>query len=206
MNGKRALVVLVMGLLWGVLCVLGAQPAGASLVVNGSDPVLMVDGGDKGSDVILKIRMTGLGDGYEFGFVEGGVFTPIPLSTTGRASYLFAGGSSVNFALRYDPTGAIYTIADPANYATEIYFGPVGFPHSARRSATATYYRNLTLDWNLNGNGLEALGLHGLTVTLTALGRYDAMAAEVEPVPLPASIALFATGLVGVVAWRRIIA
>jgi len=119
MSGKWRWIIMSAGLLWG----LGAWPAQAALVVNGGGPALMVDGSDKNSTVTLfDINLTGLPAGYDFGFMEGETFVPIASMSKKRsffATYTFTGGSLVNFALRYDPTGAIYTMSDPAGGATE---------------------------------------------------------------------------------------
>lgn len=204
MNTLRVVLAGVMGLLG---C-LGVQPAWAALVEEGPGSALVVDGGDNDTDVTFKIVVTGLLAGYEFGFMEDGTFVPIALSSNGqspsRGSVTFDGGSMVTFALRYDPTGTIYTMADPADFAARTYSSPGNSRDSAGQGGTADDgYRTLTLDWNLNGNGFDPLSLQGLTVALTAMNPHDGLAPGAAPVPLPSSILFFSTGLFGLVAWRR---
>jgi len=195
--------------LTAVLGVFGVRPALAALVEDGPGQVLMVDGGDKNSSVgLVGLTLTGLPDGYDFGFMDGGTFVPIALTPKGkvkfRGFYTFAGGTQVNFALRYNPTGQIYTMDDAANDVTQIYRHPINPSRSSDPVVGSDYYRVLTLDWNLNGSGFDAPGSQGLIITLRTLKHFDGMAPEAAPVKLLGSIIFFATGLAGLVAWRRL--
>lgn len=224
MNNTWRVLILFIGVLWGMvwgisgrsLGALGVQPAQAALVVNEPNPVLMVDGKDNKSTVgLIGLDLTGLPAGYDFGFMEGEVFVPMALRTpsahrTRRPAsfhgfYVFEGGSSINFALRYDPTGAIYTMSDPADYVSQLYSRPVTSFQMSNQAVVSPSYRTLTLDWQINGSGFDALGTQGLIITLHTLRRFDGMAPDAAPVNLPASILLFSSGLVGLAAWRRMV-
>ena len=204
MRGKLATIVLSAGLLW----LLGSPPVQAALVVNGPDQVLMVDGSDPGSTVkLFSITLTGLPANYDFGFMNGQTFVPIALTSKGPimfyGTYTFGGGSLVNFALRYDPTGTIYTMSDPADSVAQIYTGPIAASHSSDPLVGSPYYRTLTMDWKLNANGFDSPGTKGLIITLRSLNRFDGMTPDAAPVKLPAAVTLFGSGLAGLLAWRR---
>ena len=192
--------VLVVGTLW-----FGTEPAQAApVLVDGPGLVLIVDGTDPDSgtgtfniDATLPVAM------YDFGFVNGGVYTPIALLPKGPASlygtYDFMGGDVVDFALRHNSSGNLYTISDPADYADQLYFSPVDPSHSMNPVVTYTYYNTLVLEWDLNGNGFDPLQDAGFTLT-QALNPHDGMA----PVPIPASALLFGSGLLRFVVIRHI--
>jgi len=191
-----------------VLGVLSARSAHAALVVNGPGEVLMVDGGDKNSTVgLFGLSLTGLPAGYDFGFMDGGTFIPIALSSRRGGAfhsfYTFSGGTVVDFAVRNNATGAIFTMADAAGDVTQLYTRPINPSKSSDPVVSSDYYRVLTLDWKLNGNGLDPLDSQGLIVTLRSLKPQDGMMPEAAPVKLLGSL-IFATGLAGLVAWRRL--
>jgi len=219
-----------------MLGLLGARQAQAAFVVNGPSEVLMVDGGDKGDNVTVRIAAADRLHGYEFGYMDNGTFVPIvqPFKKMDQSQgfysfddgklapmvhafkgldhnnkfYTFSGGASVNFALRSGSTGAIYAINDPANYATEIFSNPGDVFKKGHKLDSTSDYRILKLDWNLNGNGFDALSHSGLTVTLAVLNPKDGMSPEeAAPVKLLGSIVFFVTGLAGLAglaAWRRL--
>jgi len=205
MERKMAFLVLLVGILWGI----PPGPASADLVVNSPGLVMMIDGTDhNGGVATFNIDLTLPLPMYDFGFVSGNVFTPIALAPNGPDSlwgqYNFSGGSLVDFALRNNQTSTIYTIEDPADYANQIFSGPIDPSHSVNPVVTSTYYNTLAIEWDLNGNGFNPLQDAGLTLTY-AVNPYDGMAPA--PVPLPTSMLMFGSGLVGFVgmSWHRII-
>jgi hypothetical protein len=205
MKKRTALLALLVGLLWS----LPPVPASADLVVNSPGLVLMIDGTDhSGGVATYNIDLTLPVPMYDFGFESGGVFTPIALAPNGPASligqYSFSGGSLVDFALRNNQTSAIYTIADPADYANQVYLGPIDPSHSVNPQVADSYYNTLAIQWDLNGNGFNPLQDAGLTLTY-AVNPYDGMAPA--PVPIPTSMLMFGSGLVGFVgmSWNRIV-
>ncbi|HXZ24921.1 MAG TPA: hypothetical protein VEI24_01765 [Nitrospiria bacterium] len=222
----------VVALMTVMLGLLGARQAQAALVVNGAGEVLMVDGGDKGHDVTVRIAAADLLRGYEFGYMDDGTFVPMiqPFKKMDRSHgiysfddgklapmvhafkgldhnnkfYTFSGGTSVNFALRSGSTGAIYTINDPANYATEIFSNPGDFFKKGHKLETTSDYRILTLDWNVNSNGFDSLSHSGPTISLIVLNPHDGMSPEAAPVKLLGSLIFFVTGLAGLAVWRKL--
>jgi len=201
MKNKMALLALLVGILWS----LPPGQASADLVVNSPGLVMMVDGTDNNGGVAtFDIDLTLPVAGYDFGFVIGNAYTPIALSPNGPASlfgqYIFAGGSLVDFALRNNQTGMIYTIAGPSDYANQIYSGPIDPSHSINPQMISTYYNTLAIQWDLDGNGFNPFQDAGLTVTY-AVNPYDGMAPA--PVPIPTSMLMFATGVVGLAGLSR---
>jgi hypothetical protein len=204
MKKKMAFLALLVGILWGI----PPGQASADLVVNSPGLVLMIDGMDhNGGVATFNIDLTLPLPMYDFGFVNGNVFTSIALAPNGPDSlwgqYNFSGGSLVDFALRNNQTSMIYTIVDPADYANQIFSGPIDPSHSVDPVVTSTYYNTLAIEWDLNGNGFNPLQDAGLTLTY-AVNPYDGMAPA--PVPIPTSMLMFGSGLVGFVgmSWHRI--
>ena len=143
---------------------------------------------------------------YDFGFVDENGFTPIALSPAGPSSvfgsYRFEGGSLVNFALRESVSGSIYSIADPLDYADQLFLDPIDPSRSVNPPVSYTYYNSLLLEWDLDHNGSRDVGY---TLT-TANNPFDGLAPQSPaPVPLPASFFLFGGGLAGFsMMWKRL--
>jgi len=202
---KRLGIAIVMAVL--IWCFI-PSPVRAALIVTAPGPVEIIDGTDSGPGVVtFNIDLTLPLAGYDFGLMNGANFVPIALAPMGPSSlygtYTFSGGDLVNFALESTSTNTIYTIADPANYATQLYYNPIDPSHSVNPVVTTPYYNTLLLEWNLMGGSFDPTIDPMLTLT-QAINPFDGMAPAV--VPLPASVLLFGSGLLGLAGWRRLTA
>lgn len=200
---KKCLVLLALGA--GMTCG-GLFPATAeALWVDGPGLVMIIDGTDPGDRVgTFNIDGTFRLNEYDFGFVDETGFTPIALSPAGPSSvfgsYRFEGGTLVNFALRETSSGSIYSIADPLDYANQLFLDPIDPSYSVNPPVPYTYYNSVLLEWDLDHNGSRDVGY---TLT-TANDPFDGLA-PTAPVPLPASFILFGSGLTGFgMMWKRL--
>lgn len=174
-----------------------------ALTVDGPGMVLMVDG----TDANVTVDVTSI-DGtlplteYDFGFVTGSSYTKI---TSLAGKWIFNGGDIVDFALRNRGsdnifgTGddVVYSISDPLDYANQTYLLAIAPSNSQNPVVSSPYYRSLLLTWDLDLNGVADTGFD-LSVT-TPLLSYDGM----TPVPLPAAVWLFGSGLLGLFGFAR---
>ena len=174
-----------------------------ALTVDGPGMVLMIDGTDSSITVdVTAIDGTLPLTAYDFGFVTGSGYTKI---TSGIGSWIFNGGDVVDFALRNrgsDNTfgtgdDVLYSISDPLDYANQTYLLSIAPSYSQNPVVSSPYYRSLLLTWDLDLNGVADTGFD-LSVT-TPLSSYDGMA----PVPVPATVWLFGSGLLGLMGVAR---
>ena len=194
---------LVLTAFCGVVLFHGAAVYASSVhpafVVSDAGLVLMIDGKDKDTDV--DIRVWGgkklFAGSYDFGFMEGSVYTPLQSSWHTPGDFDFAGGTVVDFALRNKGADGIFgtsddsyfRLSDAGNYADQIYFGPIN-PAQSRNPVTGeTYYRKLVLAWDLDHDGKM-----DFSVVLKTKKSFDGMAPA--PVPVPAAMWLFGSGLI----------
>lgn len=179
------------------------------LTVYTPGKVLMIDGTDSNVTVnVTVVDSTQPLVAYDFGFVTGSGYTRI---TSGNGSWVFNGGDIVDFALRSRGSDAmfgtgddvIYSISNPLDYADQIYMGVIAASYSQNPVVSSDYYKTLKVQWDLNQDGTPDTGF-ALAVS-TSPGSKDGMAPA--PVPLPAAMWLFGSGLLGlisVVSRRRV--
>lgn len=196
------------GLTWGY-----ASNAGATGVkVDGPGLVLIVDGKDSNTtEKTFNFDLTLPLNQYDFGFVDASSgFTPFVMNNSGWVNggwfffgtYTFQGEDLVNFALKDRSTSLIYAIADPLDYADQLYFDAIDPSFSRNPEVTFPYYNKLVLEWDLNRDGFVLGQDAGLTVT-KASSHYDGLAPMPAVVPIPATVLLFGSGLMGIAGSAR---
>jgi hypothetical protein len=188
-----------------------ASPVSPSeLFVNDPAQVLMVDGKDRHSNVPIRVRLdTPNRSAFDFGFIRNDGFLPITGKSRKQGDYTFAGGSIVDFALRNKggdglsgtADDLIYRLSDGAGYASQHYFAAIDPAKSRHPVVTEPYYHILSLNWDLNLDGL--VDAHALLKIRGS--KYDGMMPASMTVSLPGASWLLGSGLavLGVTARRR---
>lgn len=181
----------------------------SGLSVNDPLPVLMIDGADRNSSVKIKVRVDSpKRSGFDFGFVNDGVYTPITGKSGVRGSYTFTGGAIIDFALRSwgadhlfgTADDQVYRLSDGADYAQQYYFDPAKSSKSRNPKIIPGDFQELRLDWDLNHDGKTDIE----TWIDVKRSRYDAMAPAAAPVPVPSTMWFFGSGLLALgVALKR---
>lgn len=182
----------------------------SELLVNDPAQVLMVDGKDRDSNVSIRVRLdTPNRSAFDFGFIRNDGFLAITGKSRKPGDYTFAGGSIVDFALRNKggdglfgtADDLIYRLSDSAGYASQHYFAAIDPARSRHPVVTEPYYQKLSLDWDLNLDGLA--DAHALLKIRG--GQYDGMMPASMVVSLPGASWLLGSGLavLGVTARRR---
>ena len=178
--------------------------------VNDPFEVLMVDGKDRDSNVSILVRLdTPNRSAFDFGFIRNDSFLSITGKSLNQGDYTFAGGSIVDFALRNKggdglfgtADDSIYRLSDSAGYASQHYFAAIDPAKSRHPVVMEPYYQILSLNWDLNLDGL--VDAHALLKIRGS--KYDGMMPAPTAVSLPGASWLLGSGLavLGVTARRR---
>ena len=178
--------------------------------VNDPFKVLMVDGKDRDSNVSIRVRLdTPNRSAFDFGFIRNDSFLPITGKSLNQGDYKFAGGSIVDFALRSKggdglfgtADDSIYRLSDSAGYASQHYFSAIAPAKSRHPVVMEPYYQILSLNWDLNLDGL--VDAHALLKIRGS--KYDGMMPAPTAVSLPGASWLLGSGLavLGITARRR---
>ena len=178
--------------------------------INDTAQVLMVDGKDRDSNVSIRVRLdTPNRSVFDFGFIRNDSFLLITGKSRKQGDYTFAGGSIVDFAVRNKggdglfgtSDDLIYRLSDSAGYASQHYFAAIDPARSRHPAVTEPYYQILSLNWDLNLDGLA--DAHALLKIRGS--KYDGMMPAPTAVSLPGASWLLGSGLVmlGVTARRR---
>jgi hypothetical protein len=182
----------------------------SELFVNDPAQVLMVDGKDHDSNVSIRAWLdTPKRSAFDFGFISNGSFLPITGKSRNKGDYTFASGSIVDFALRNKGSDGLfgttddllYRLSDSAGFASQHYFAAVAPAKSRHPVVTEPYYQNLSLDWDLNLDGL----VDARVILKIRSNNYDGMMPGPMAVSLPGASWLLGSGLavLGVTVRRR---
>ena len=170
------------------------------LTVDGPLSVMMIDGADRNSTVKVKVRIDHpKKSGFDFGFVGGASYTPITGKSRVRGSYIFAGGAVVDFALRNWGSDHVFGTADDHVYSLsdgasrQYYFAPVVSSRYRDPKATPGDFQELRIDWDPDHDGKTDLE----TWIEVKRSRYDGIVPAIAPVPVPSTMWLFGSGLLG---------
>lgn len=178
--------------------------------VNDPAQVLMVDGKDRDSNVSILVRLdTPNRSAFDFGFIRNDSFLHITGKSRKQVDYTFAGGSIVDFALRNKggdglfgtADDLVYRLSDGADYVSQYYFTAIDPAKSRHPVVTESYYRNLSLNWDLDLDGL----VDAQALLKIRSNKYDGMIPAPTAVSLPGASWLLGSGLavLGVTVRRR---
>ena len=182
----------------------------SELFVNDPAQVLMVDGKDRDFNVSIRVWLdTPKRSAFDFGFISNDNFLSITGKSRKQGDYTFAGGSIVDFALRNKGSDGIfgtsddliYRLSDSAGYASQYYFAAIDPAKSRHPVVTEPYYQILSLNWDLNLDGIA-----DAHVLLKIRGsQYDGMMPASMAVSLPGASWLLGSGLavLGITVRRR---
>src|SRR3989344_4232097 len=182
----------------------------SELFVNGRAQVRKGDGKDRHSYASIRVRLdTPNRSAFVFGLISNDSFLPITGKSRKQGDYTFAGGSIVDFALRNKGSDGlfgtsddlIYRLSDSAGYASQHYFAAIDPARSRHPVVTESYYQNLSLNRDLNLDGL--VDAHALLKIRGS--KYDGMMPAPMAVSLPGASWLLGSGLavLGVTARHR---
>lgn len=193
----------------------------SEMYINDPAKVLMVDGKDDNASVSIRFWLsTPSRAAFDFGFMDDGAYVSITNGSRTQGQHTFLGGDIVDFTLRNfgidhlfgTSDDVLYRISDSATYARQHYFAPINPSKSSNPVTSQGYFQDLGLSWDLNLNG--EFDAHTLIEFMTS--KYDGMRpASVgpvycpipnegpTPVPVPAALWLFGSGLIMLTAASR---
>ncbi len=168
--------------------------------------VLMIDGKDRYSKVIIKTKLNSAERSmFDFGFMKDDLYVPVIGKSRGFYAYAFNANDRVDFALRNSgadhlfgtPDDFIYRLSDNAKYAEQYYFSSV--KSSRNLKSAPRYFQALRLDWDVDLDGNP--DAHAFLELKWS--KYDGMMPVPTAVPLLPAAWFLGSGVLGLVFMSR---
>ena len=136
--------------------------------------------------------------GYEFGYMDGTVFSSVINGGGGKRNLTFQDGAAVDFALRSKDTDVLFKLSDASGNATQIYSDPIKRKGSSTQDQAD--YSKLIIKWDINNDHMNDLTVLLQSTTCVSGMRF---VASTTPVPVPAAVWLLGSGIAGLSVFLR---
>jgi PEP-CTERM motif len=202
---RLAILTIAVGVLGGVGNVSWASVIPSDVVINQAGLVGLTAGRDQSVSLDLRINGGLRKSALQFGYMTGDAFTLVGSGRGKNRNIQLEANTSIDFAARSRGSDRIfgsaddvfYRLSDPAGYASQHYFDPI--KTTGANGQSSVDYSKLIIAWDTNHDGIR-----DLTVMLQVRNKSGGMHyAAAVPVPVPAALWLFGSGLAGLFACTR---